>query len=36
VKILSGGEIDKALHFKGIAFSAAARVKIEAAGGTVS
>jgi large subunit ribosomal protein L15 len=36
VKLLSVGSVDKALHFKGIAVSAAAKAKVEAAGGTVS
>jgi large subunit ribosomal protein L15 len=35
IKVLSMGEIKKALHFKGLAYSGAAKVKIEAAGGTV-
>ena len=35
VKILAGGEIDRALTVKAHAVSAAARQKIEAAGGTV-
>jgi large subunit ribosomal protein L15 len=35
VKILSGGEITHALHFKGVATSAAAKAKVLAAGGSV-
>jgi len=35
VKVLGGGEIGYALHFKGVATSAAAKGKIEAAGGSV-
>ena len=35
VKILAGGEIDRALTVRVHAVSAAARAKIEAAGGTV-
>lgn len=35
VKILSGGELKHALHFKGIAASAAAKAKVLAAGGSV-
>jgi large subunit ribosomal protein L15 len=35
VKILGNGEITKALHFKGIAASATAKAKVEAAGGTI-
>jgi len=35
VKILAGGEIDRALTIRAHAVSAAARAKIEAAGGTV-
>jgi large subunit ribosomal protein L15 len=34
VKVLAGGEIDRALKVKAQKFSAAARAKIEAAGGT--
>jgi large subunit ribosomal protein L15 len=34
LKVLAGGEIDKALHVKAHKFSAAAKAKIEAAGGT--
>ena len=36
IKILGGGELDKRLTVRAHAFSAAARRKIEAAGGTVS
>jgi len=36
IKVLSMGDLKKALHFKGLAYSAAAKVKIEAAGGTVA
>ena len=35
VKILGGGELTKKLNFKANAFSASAKEKIEAAGGTV-
>lgn len=35
VKVLAGGEIDRALTVKAHKFSAAAKAKIEAAGGTV-
>jgi large subunit ribosomal protein L15 len=35
VKVLANGEINKALHLKGITASAAARAKLEAAGGSV-
>ena len=35
IKILGGGEIDRAVTVKAHAFSATARTKIEAAGGTV-
>jgi large subunit ribosomal protein L15 len=35
VKILAGGEIDRALNVKVSSYSAAAKAKIEAAGGTV-
>jgi large subunit ribosomal protein L15 len=35
VKVLAQGDLDKALNVKAHAFSAAARSKIEAAGGTV-
>jgi large subunit ribosomal protein L15 len=34
VKVLAEGELDRALHVKAHAFSAAAKSKIEAAGGT--
>jgi len=34
VKVLAHGQLDKALHIRAHAFSAAARAKIEAAGGT--
>jgi large subunit ribosomal protein L15 len=34
VKILAGGDIDRALKVKASSFSAAAKAKIEAAGGT--
>lgn len=34
VKVLSNGEITKAIHFTGITASAAARAKVEAAGGS--
>ncbi len=36
VKILGGGDFSKALSFKGVAVSASAMAKIEAAGGSVS
>jgi large subunit ribosomal protein L15 len=36
VKILGGGDFSKALNFKGVAVSASALAKIEAAGGSVS
>ncbi len=36
VKLLSVGEVDKAFHFKGVAASAVAKAKVEAAGGSVS
>jgi large subunit ribosomal protein L15 len=35
VKVLAQGDVDKALTVKAHAFSAAAKAKIEAAGGTV-
>jgi large subunit ribosomal protein L15 len=35
VKLLSVGDLSKVLHFKGVAFSAVAKAKVEAAGGTV-
>ena len=35
VKVLANGEINKALNLKGITASAAARAKLEAAGGSV-
>lgn len=35
VKILGTGEITKALHFKGVAASAAAKAKVEAVGGSI-
>jgi large subunit ribosomal protein L15 len=36
VKVLSMGNLKKALNFKGLAYSAGAKAKIEAAGGTVA
>ncbi len=36
VKLLSSGEITKALHFKGIDASVAAKEKVEASGGTIT
>lgn len=36
VKILGGGDIDRALNFKGVSVSATAKSKIEAAGGSIS
>jgi large subunit ribosomal protein L15 len=36
IKVLSMGELKKSLHFKGLTYSAAAKAKIEAAGGTVA
>jgi large subunit ribosomal protein L15 len=36
IKVLSMGELKKSLHFKGLAYSAAAKAKIEAAGGTAA
>jgi large subunit ribosomal protein L15 len=35
VKVLANGEITKAIHFKGVTASAAAKAKIEAAGGSI-
>ena len=35
VKLLSTGEVTKALHFRGIAASAAAKAKVDAAGGSI-
>jgi large subunit ribosomal protein L15 len=35
VKVLSNGEITKPIHFKGVTASAAARAKVEAAGGSI-
>ena len=35
VKILSGGKIDKALNFSGVAVSAGVKAEIEKAGGSV-
>lgn len=35
VKVLGGGEVKKSLHLKGLAVSASAKAKIEAAGGTL-
>ncbi|MEI7773942.1 MAG: 50S ribosomal protein L15, partial [Verrucomicrobiota bacterium] len=35
VKLLSVGEVAKAFHFKGVAVSAVAKAKVEAAGGSV-
>jgi len=35
VKILGNGDVAKALHFKAVSVSASAKVKIEAAGGSV-
>jgi large subunit ribosomal protein L15 len=35
VKILAGGDLDQALTIQAHGFSAAARTKIESAGGTV-
>lgn len=35
VKVLANGEITKAIHFKGITASAAAKAKVEAAGGSI-
>lgn len=35
VKVLANGEINKPLHLKGVTASAAARAKVEAAGGSV-
>ena len=36
IKVLSMGELKKALHFKGLAYSAGAKAKIEASGGTIA
>ena len=36
VKLLSVGDIAKVLHFKGVAVSAVAKAKVEAAGGSVA
>jgi large subunit ribosomal protein L15 len=36
VKLLSVGEVDRVLHFKGVAASAVAKAKVEAAGGSVA
>lgn len=36
VKILGGGDLSKVLNLKGVAVSASARAKIEAAGGSVA
>jgi large subunit ribosomal protein L15 len=36
IKVLGGGDVKKALHLKGLAVSASAKAKLEAAGGSLA